>query len=102
MEMQLRNRPADDRLMTGEFSGKRALVSGGTRGIGAAVVRRLSEAGAMVFSTARSAPATLAAADLFLAADLRTAAGAAAVADRALERLGGIDILVNNVGGSAA
>lgn len=38
-----------------ELAGKRALVTGGTRGIGAAIVRRLLEAGAEVITTARSA-----------------------------------------------
>ena len=85
-----------------EFAGKRALITGGTKGIGEAIVRCLRATGATVFTTARSAPAVLAEADLFLATDLSTAEGAAALAARALERLGGIDILVNNVGGSSA
>ncbi len=40
--------------------------------------------------------------ELFVQADISTAAGAAAVAARALEQLGGVDILVDNVGGSSA
>ena len=85
-----------------EFAGKRALVTGGTKGMGEAVVRRLRDAGAAVVTTARSAPPQLTHPDLFVAADISTAQGAAAVAAHTLERLGGIDILVNNVGGSSA
>ena len=86
--------------MPPEFAGKRALVTGGTRGVGAAIVRRLGEAGASVLAAARSQPS--ADPDRFIAGDLATAAGVAAVAAAALERLGGIDILVNNLGGSSA
>ena len=85
-----------------DFAAKRVLVTGGTKGMGEAIVRRLRDAGAMVFTTARSTPATLADPTLFLAADLSTADGTSAVAARTLERLGGLDILVNNVGGSSA
>jgi NAD(P)-dependent dehydrogenase (short-subunit alcohol dehydrogenase family) len=78
------------------------LVTGGTRGIGDAVARRLRASGATVFVTARSVPTTLPDADLFLAADISTATGVLAVTERVRERLGGVDILVNNVGGSVA
>jgi NAD(P)-dependent dehydrogenase (short-subunit alcohol dehydrogenase family) len=41
-------------FMVGEFTGKRVLVTGGTQGIGAAIVRRLALGGATVATTARS------------------------------------------------
>ena len=85
-----------------EFTGKRALVTGGTRGIGEAIVQRLRGAGATVITTARSTPQGLLQSELFVAADLSTAAGAEQVIRAVRERLGGIDILVHNVGGSSA
>ena len=80
----------------------RALVTGGTQGIGAAVVARLRETGAKVLTTARKVPAGLADADLFVAADVATAEGCSAVADAVRDRLGGVDVLVHVVGGSSA
>ncbi|MFF8033707.1 SDR family oxidoreductase [Streptomyces sp. NPDC016626] len=44
---------------TRELAGRRALVTGGSRGIGAAVVRHLLDAGAQVLTTARSATGTV-------------------------------------------
>jgi NAD(P)-dependent dehydrogenase (short-subunit alcohol dehydrogenase family) len=85
-----------------EFTGKRALVTGGTRGIGEAIVQRLSGAGATVVTTARSTPEDLRPPELFVAADLSTAEGAETVVRAVRERLGGVDILVHNVGGSSA
>jgi len=85
-----------------EFGGKRALVTGGTKGIGEAIVRRLRSSGASVVTTARSAPPELPTPDLFVGADISTAEGTEKVVRYALDRLGGIDILVNNVGGSSA
>ncbi|TGB15874.1 oxidoreductase [Streptomyces sp. MZ04] len=85
---------------TRELAGKRALVTGGSRGIGAAIVRQLLDAGAEVLTTARSATGTVPEGAAFVAADVRTRAGAEALAAAARERLGGVDILVHNAGGA--
>jgi NAD(P)-dependent dehydrogenase (short-subunit alcohol dehydrogenase family) len=85
---------------TRELAGKRALVTGGSRGIGAAVVRQFLDAGAEVLTTARSATSTVPEGATFVAADVRTRAGAEALAAAAREALGGVDILVHNAGGA--
>jgi NAD(P)-dependent dehydrogenase (short-subunit alcohol dehydrogenase family) len=85
-----------------EFEGKRVLVTGGSKGIGQAVVARLSEGGATVLTTARKQSTDLADANLFIAADITTAEGCTAIADAVRERLGGMDIIVHVVGGSTA
>jgi NAD(P)-dependent dehydrogenase (short-subunit alcohol dehydrogenase family) len=85
-----------------EVTGKRALVTGGTKGVGQAVVAALREAGATVLTTARSRPEQIGHADQFIAADVSTADGCAVVAQAVRERLGGIDIIVHVVGGSSA
>jgi NAD(P)-dependent dehydrogenase (short-subunit alcohol dehydrogenase family) len=85
-----------------ELDGLRALVTGGTKGIGKAVAARLRDAGATVLTTARTLQGDLAQADQFIAADVTTPEGCAAVADAVLDRLGGIDIVVHVVGGSSA
>src|SRR5262245_13735078 len=86
---------------TTEFNGKRALVTGGTKGIGEAVVKRLVRGGATVIATARSVPAggTL---GQFIQADVSTPEGVDQVIKTTLDRLGGLDILINNAGGSSA
>jgi len=85
-----------------EFDGKRTLVTGGTRGIGEAIVRRLRDSGAKVVTTARSTPHDLRQPELFVEADLSTAEGTNQVIRTVRDRLGGIDILVHNAGGSSA
>jgi len=92
------------RLDPSEFAGKRVLVTGGTKGIGAAIVRRLAAGGARVATTARAplADATACEAELFVRADLAEAAGTEDVTRAVLDRFGGVDILVHNAGGSSA
>jgi NAD(P)-dependent dehydrogenase (short-subunit alcohol dehydrogenase family) len=85
-----------------ELSDKRALVTGGTKGMGEAIVKRLRQAGAAVMTTARSTPSNLDLPDLFVEADISTRDGVQKVIEGVLARLGGLDILVNNVGGSSA
>ena len=85
-----------------EFDGKHVLVTGGSKGIGAAVATRLREGAATVLTTARTRPSDLADAGLFVASDITTAEGCATVADTVRDRLGGIDIIVHVVGGSSA
>jgi NAD(P)-dependent dehydrogenase (short-subunit alcohol dehydrogenase family) len=84
------------------LEGKLALVTGGTKGVGQAVVEALREAGATVLTTARSRPESLSNAEYFVIADVSTGEGCAAVADAVRDRLGGIDIVAHVVGGSAA
>ncbi|SON54581.1 3-oxoacyl-[acyl-carrier-protein] reductase FabG [Hartmannibacter diazotrophicus] len=84
------------------LSGKRALVTGGTKGVGAAVVETLLGAGARVMTTAREVPQVSASGLVSVAADVSTAEGCRLVADRVLGDFGGLDILVNVVGGSKA
>jgi NAD(P)-dependent dehydrogenase (short-subunit alcohol dehydrogenase family) len=90
-------------IMEKELAGKHVLVTGGTKGgIGEAIVNRLTYAGAAVITTARTRPEELNAPDLFIPADISTPDGTTGLVNEILERFGGVDILVNNVGGSSA
>src|SRR5678815_511162 len=84
-----------------EFQGKRILVTGGTRGIGAAIVDRLTARGGQVITTGRSIESGTSH-DAFVQADISTADGIEQIVRAVTEHIGGIDILIHNVGGSSA
>ncbi|WP_138466646.1 SDR family oxidoreductase [Poseidonocella sp. HB161398] len=85
------------------LDGKRALVLSSSRGLGLGVARALAAEGAKVLLTGRDAAALeAAAAEIgadWVAADLADPDFARKLAAAAAERLGGVDILVNNTGG---
>ena len=92
------------------LAGRVALVTGSSRGIGRGIALRLVEEGADVVLCARgkeALDATVAAAPgpgraRGIVADVSTEAGAASVVDAAVATFGGLDVVVNNVGGSGA
>jgi len=93
------NTPASD---PSEFSAKRAIVTGGSRGIGAAIVQRLLDGGATVVTTARNATDETPKAATFIQGDISTLEGAQAFAAAAFDELGGVDIVVNNAAAARA
>ncbi len=80
-----------------EFAGKRVLVSGGTKGLGRATVERFVAGGARLITAARGVAEAIDGAE-FIQADLTTAEGGETLAGAVLERFGGVDILVHNLG----
>ncbi|MDH2390796.1 MULTISPECIES: SDR family NAD(P)-dependent oxidoreductase [Streptomyces] len=94
--------------VTSGLAGKRVLITGGTRGIGRATALAFARAGAQVIAGhSRDGEAAGALADdlgrlgvghLTVRADVTTAEGATTLAEACQERLGGLDVLVNNVG----
>ena len=85
-----------------EFVGRRALITGGSRGIGAAIAQRLLDGGATVVVTARSRTAETPRGATFIEGDVSTNAGAKAIAAATLRVLGDVDILVNNAAAARA
>ena len=92
-----------------DLSGKTALITGGSRGLGLQMAHALGEAGARVMLSSRKAEdleqaaAELQAAGIdarWIAADCANEADTRRLADETLERMGAVDILVNNAGAS--
>jgi len=89
-------------IIPDEFSGKRVVVTGGTKGAGAAILRRFAAAGAVTATSARSGLPDGLQPDVFVNADLSTSEGVEDLASAVLEKLGGVDVLVHVVGGSSS
>ena len=93
------------------LAGKRVLVTGGSSGIGLAVAQAMVAEGAQVMITGRRPDVLAKAVETLrttgghvdsVAADVSTEAGRLTTLDAALDKLGGLDILINNAGGVRA
>ncbi|MEU0498850.1 SDR family oxidoreductase [Mycobacterium sp. NPDC006124] len=83
-----------------DLVGKTAVVTGGSKGIGAAIVARFVNGGARVVTSGRSHPGSLPMGVEYVVADVATVDGVNELARRAQEILGDIDVVVNNAGAS--
>ncbi len=80
------------------LTGKRAIVTGASRGIGRAIVERFAAEGATVLAAARHQPATLPAGVAWRDCDVAKRSDIDALIAQAHKQFGGIDVLVNNAG----
>ena len=89
-----------------DFTDKRVLITGSSRGIGFGIAEAFIEAGALVAINGKSSESVsnaienLSNSDCLIAApaDIRTAAGCELVVKTAIDAFGGLDILVNSAG----
>ncbi|MFH9299277.1 SDR family oxidoreductase [Streptomyces sp. NPDC017520] len=93
-----------EQLQAMDLTGRAVLITGGTRGLGAALARAFLASGADVMICGRGTPATLPSTGgreaSFRATDLRDPSAAADLVTATVERFGRLDVLVNNAGGS--
>ncbi len=87
-----------------DFTGRVALITGGSRGIGRGIAEAFLAAGADVAVCGREEPDDLPNAGgksaIFVSADVRDAEQVEKMVDEVLDRLGRLDVLVNNAGGA--
>ena len=83
-----------------ELTGRVALVTGGTRGIGRGIVARFLGAGAEVVACGRREPDDLPEGATFIAADVRDAEVVDRLVGAVVDKFGRLDVVVNNAGGS--
>lgn len=88
-------------MLTSGLTGKRVLVTGGTKGIGKAVVELLMVEGAKVITSARQVDVEMPGVVL-IAADLSTREGCDVLIAAVQEQFGGVDIMIHVLGGSSA
>jgi NAD(P)-dependent dehydrogenase (short-subunit alcohol dehydrogenase family) len=82
-----------------QLAGKGAIVTGGSRGIGLAIVRALVDEGARVVTGSRTVPEELRATGAVpVVVDLSTVDGPGRLVEQAVEVLGDVDLLINNAG----
>ncbi|XOV90641.1 MAG: oxidoreductase [Pseudomonadota bacterium] len=85
-----------------QLTDKRVLVTGGTKGVGAATVEALVHEGARVIVAARSKPALALDGVIYVTADVSAEEGTGVISQAVLEHFVGVDILINVVGGSSS
>ena len=88
-------------MLTSGLTGKRVLVTGGTKGIGKAVVELLMVEGAKVITSARLVDVEMPGV-ILIAADLSTREGCDVLIAAVQEQFGGVDIMIHVLGGSSA
>ena len=86
--------------VTIDYSGRVALVTGGTKGVGRGIAQRFADAGATVVVCSRRIPDDVPADWTALPVDLREPDQASMMIDEIVSRFGRLDFLVNNAGGA--